>query len=164
MTRRAAGVLAAMFLLCMWALAHSRASPALVRVFYKLLPTGRPVDEKKEAYTSRLLGCSEYSERARHATEVERAIGSGGSGMPTGIANSVMDTCGGKRHDTAHGRAAQPRTGNHGLLAGAAVAKDNLGAFLAMGKGNATMAVRGAVLMTSLYKLMTQLQRDARQE
>lgn len=64
-------------------------------------------------------------ERVHHAVAAERSIG---SGMPRGLANLAMDMHGGQRHVNAHRAVAQPKTGNHGLVAGSAFVEDMLNA------------------------------------
>lgn len=73
------------------------------------------------------LDCSTCYERVGHALDGERAAASGMQGR---VADMVFVMYQGDRHVRAHGAVAQPRRGNHGLVAGCAFPKDILKAFL----------------------------------
>lgn len=75
-----------------------------------------------------LLDCIKCFGRVGHAMAGGRALM---SGLPGRTTNMVFSVHGADRHIKAHGAVAPPQRGNRGLIAGCAIAKDFLKAFLA---------------------------------
>lgn len=79
------------------------------------------------------LDCSKYYEIAGHNLAGDRAIN---TRLQARVANMVFDMYKRDRHVKPHGTLAQPRTGNHGLVASCAFAKDTHKACTATLKNN----------------------------
>ena len=84
------------------------------------------------------LDCSKCYERIEHSIAGQDTVA---TGCPDTIANMVFHQYAGNRIVRAHGAAAKPLQGNHGLIAGCSYAKDILKAFLIPTAGLVTNTV-----------------------
>lgn len=93
------------------------------------------------------LECSKCYERVGHATAGSRVLA---SGLPGRIANMIFNMYGADGYIKAHGAVSAPRSGNRGLLAGCALAKDILKAVLSAPLGFSVLqGHRGTTSTTS---------------